>query len=148
MEFLMQGILPTRRELLKLSAAGVLGVSASGWLDRLAAHAAAQSATGGTRHKKCILVWLDGGPSHHDTFDMKPDAPDNIRGEFRPVQTSVPGLLISEPLSRLAPPMHRAAATRSMATGEGEHSRARIFMHTGYRPGVGGLRYPTLGSIV
>jgi len=140
--------LPTRRELLRLSAAGVLGVSASGWLDRLAAHAAEQSPSSGARHKKCILIWLDGGPSHHDTFDMKPDAPDTIRGEFRPVQTSVPGLLISEPLSSLAPFMHRAAVIRSMSTGEGEHSRARIFMHTGYRAGVGGLRYPTMGSIV
>lgn len=141
-------ILATRREWLKLSAAGVLGISASGWLDRLAAHAAEQSASAGVNHKKCILVWLDGGPSHHDTFDMKPEAPDNIRGEFRPVSTSVPALQVSESLDRLAPFMNRAAVIRGMSTGEGEHSRARIFMHTGYRAGSGGLRYPTLGSIV
>lgn len=139
-------VLPTRREFARLSAAGVLGVAASGWLDRLAAHAAETAPAGG--HKRCILVWLDGGASHHDTFDMKPDAPDSIRGEFRPVQSSVPGLLVSEPLAGLGPWMNRAAVIRSMSTGEGEHARARIFMHTGYRAGFGGLRYPTLGSIV
>ena len=60
----------SRRELLKMSAVGALGVSASGWLDRLAAHAAEQSGQG-RRHKSCILLWLDGGPSHIDTFDIR-----------------------------------------------------------------------------
>ncbi len=136
-----------RRQMFQLTSAGALGVSASGFMDRLAAHAAEQSLAG-QRHKQCILVWMDGGPSHIDTFDMKPDAPANIRGEFNPIRTSVPGLVIGEKLDRLAPIMNRATVIRSMSTGEGEHGRARVFMHTGYRSGVGGLRYPTLGSIV
>ena len=78
----------TRRELLKLTAAGAGGICMSGWMDRLAAHAAAAPATSGRTPKQCILLWMDGGPSHIDTFDMKPNAPSNIRGEFTPVQTT------------------------------------------------------------
>src|SRR5437667_12913760 len=59
----------SRREMLKLGAAGVLTASFSGWLNRLAAHAAQ---TGQTPHKRCILPWMDGGPSHKDTFDLPP----------------------------------------------------------------------------
>jgi uncharacterized protein (DUF1501 family) len=62
---------PSRRELLTLGAAGVAGASLSGWLAPLAAHAAAPPAR---RHRSCILLWMDGGPSHVDTFDPKPDA--------------------------------------------------------------------------
>lgn len=138
---------PTRREWLRLSAAGALGVCASGWLERLAAHASTPEAAA-RGHKSCILLWMDGGPAHLDTFDMKPDAPDNIRGEYRPIPSSVPGLLVTEKLPRVARLMHHGAVIRGMSTGEGEHGRARVYMHTGYRPGVGGLRYPTLGSVV
>lgn len=137
----------TRREMLKLAAAGVGGVCASGWFDILASRAAEQAAQG-RRHKSCILLWMDGGPAHMDTFDMKPNAPDNFRGEYRPIQTSVPGIQITEKLPHVAPLMHHAAVLRGMSTGEGEHGRARVYMHTGYRPGQGGLRYPSMGSIV
>src|SRR5687767_12210125 len=102
----------TRREALKLAAAGGLGLSLSGWMQPLAAHAAQQAQAGaGTsaRPKQCILLWMDGGPSHHDTFDMKPDAAENIRGLYRPIATSVPGLQITEKLPRIAPLMHHAA---------------------------------------
>lgn len=133
-----------RREALKLATAGGLGVSLSGWLAPLAAYA--QQA--GRTHKRCILLWMDGGPSHHDTFDMKPDAVDAIRGIYRPIQTSVAGLQITEMLPRVAPLMHHAAVLRGMTTGEADHGRARIYMHTGYRLGQGGLRYPGLGSLV
>ncbi len=134
----------TRRDALKLAAAGGLGLSLSGWMQPLAAHAQAT----GARPKKCILLWMDGAPSHHDTFDMKPDQVDAIRGIYRPMQTSVPGLQITEMLPRVAPLMHHAAVLRGMATGEADHGRGRVYMHTGYRLGQGGLRYPGMGSLV
>ena len=136
----------SRREMLRLAALAVGGASASGWLAPLAGHAAAQQA--GKKHKACILLWMDGGPSHLDTFDMKPDAPENIRGEFQPIATSVPGIQITEKFPNLARQMHHAAVLRGMSTGEAEHGRARIYLHTGYKPGAGGLKYPTMGALV
>src|SRR5262245_11244795 len=137
----------TRRELLKLSAAGVLGASVSGWFNVLASRAAEQTARG-RKHKSCILLWMDGGPSHIDTFDPKPDAADNVRGDLKAISTSVPGIQISERFPKLAPLMQHAAIIRSMSTEEADHGRARVYMHTGYKPGFGGVTYPGLGSIV
>jgi hypothetical protein len=132
----------SRRELLKLSAAGVLGVSMSGWLDVLATRAAETR----VRHKRCILLWMDGGPSHKDTFDLKPGTTNG--GPYRPINTSVPGIQISEHFPRFAQLMQHAAIIRSMSTLEGAHPRAKYHLHTGYREGVGGLVYPSLGAIV
>jgi hypothetical protein len=132
----------SRRELLKLSAAGVLGVSMSGWLDVLAARAAETRA----QHKRCILLWMDGGPSHKDTFDLKPGTANG--GPYRPIDTSVPGIQISEHFPRFARLVQHAAVIRSMSTLEGAHPRAKYHLHTGYREGVGGLVYPSLGAIV
>lgn len=131
-----------RRDLLKLSALGVTGASLSGWLNVLASRAAET----GTRHKSCILLWMDGGPSHKDTFDMKPGTEHG--GPYKPIATSVPGIQISEYLPKVAQVMHHGAILRGMSTGEGAHGRARYYMHTGYKEGVGGLNYPSLGSIV
>jgi Protein of unknown function (DUF1501) len=132
-----------RRDFFKLSAVGALTTSLSGWLPVLAARAAEG---GNTRHKACILLWMDGGPSHKDTFDMKPGSKD--AGEFKPIQTSVPGIEISEHFPNFANLMDHTAILRGMSTSEGAHERARIYMHTGYKPGVGGLAYPSLGSLV
>lgn len=137
----------TRRESLRLAAAGVGGVSFSQWLPTLAAHAAESQPK--PRHKSCILLWMDGGPSQHDTFDPKPEAPAEIRGPYRPIATSVPGLHIAEGYARLSQFMHHAAVIRGMRTEEAaEHLRGRVYMHTGYRPNFGGLEYPSMGSIV
>src|SRR5579883_2731315 len=132
----------SRREFLQLAAAGVTAVSASGWLDVLAGHAAQT----GAKHKACILLWMNGGPSHKDTFDLKPGTAD--AGEFKPISTSVPGVQISEHFPKLARLMHHGTIIRSMSTGEGAHGRARFYLHTGYKEGVGGVAYPALGSIV
>jgi len=131
----------SRRDLLKLTAAGVFGTSVSGWLNVLAARAAQTQ----QRHKSCILLWMDGGPSHKDTFDLRPGTAQG--GPFRAIETSVPGIRISEHLPRLARQMQHAAVIRSMSTGEGAHGRAKYYLHTGYKEGVGGLNYPSLGSI-
>ncbi len=132
----------SRRDLLKLSAAGVATTSMSGWLNVLATHAAQTQ----TKHKACIVLWMDGGPSHKDTFDMKPGTRDG--GDFKPIATSLPGLQISEHLPKVARVMHHAAVLRGMSTSEGAHGRARYYLHTGYKEGVGGIIHPSLGSIV
>jgi hypothetical protein len=134
----------TRRDFCKLSAAGAMLTSLSGWLDVLAARATSPGAP--RRHKACILLWMDGGPSHKDTFDLKPGTKD--AGEFKPIPTSVPGIEISEHFPKFAQLMQHAAIVRGMSTGEGAHGRAKYYMHTGYKEGVGGLVYPSLGAIV
>jgi hypothetical protein len=113
----------------------------SGWLPVLAARASQAQ----VRTKSCILLWMDGGPSHKDTFDMRPGTEQG--GPFRAIQTSAPGIQISEHFPRLAPLMNHAAVIRSMSTGEGAHGRAKYYLHTGYKEGVGGLVYPSIGAI-
>src|SRR5262245_59858211 len=137
----------TRREILRLSAAGVAGASLSGWFGLLAEQAA-RAAAPPTRQKSCVLLWMDGGPSHHDTFHPKPDAPADVRGELKAIDTSVSGIQVSEKFPRFAKLMKHAAILRGMSTEEGDHARARVHLHTGYKPGQGGTVYPGLGSTV
>ncbi|MGI8978755.1 MAG: DUF1501 domain-containing protein [Pirellulaceae bacterium] len=130
----------TRRRFSSLVAgSGML----SGWLGRLALHAAEQP-----QAKSCILLWMSGGPSHLDTFDLKPEAKDNIRGEFRPINTSVPGIQISEHFPKFAGLMQHAALLRSMSTLESDHQLATYHVHTGYQKRAGGVTFPSLGAIV
>ncbi len=129
----------TRREWLRLSAAGVLGGSMSGWLENLAT-AAAQAPQ---RQRACILLWMAGGPSQTDTFDLKPGHANG--GPFKEIATSVPGMKISEHLPRLAQHGKHLALVRSMSTKEGDHSRATYYLRTGYLP-QGPVQYPPLGS--
>jgi hypothetical protein len=109
----------------------------------LAAHAAEQPQT-----KSCILLWMSGGPSHIDTFDLKPEAPNQIRGEFRPISTSVPGIQISEHFPKFARQMRDAALLRGMSTVESDHQLATYHLHTGYQKRAGGVVFPSLGAIV
>jgi len=131
----------SRRELMKLSAAGVAGVSASNWLNVLAANASQTQ----TRTKSCILLWMAGGPSHKDTFDLRPGTAQG--GPFQQIQTAVNGIQISEHFPQFARLTNHAAIIRSMSTPEGAHPRASYNMHTGYREGQGGIVYPSLGAI-
>jgi hypothetical protein len=132
----------TRRDVLKLAAAGVFAPSLSGWLPVLAKAAPA----GGKKAKSCILLWMDGGPSHKDTFDLKPDS--KGAGEFKPIKTAAEGVEISEHLPKVAKVMDRGVIVRGMTTPEGAHARAKYYMHTGFREGQGGVIYPSIGSIV
>jgi hypothetical protein len=132
----------TRRDALKLAAAGVTGVSLSGWFNVLAKGAAAQP----SRPRSCILLWMDGGPSHKDTFDLKPGTAGG--GPYKPIDTSVPGIQVSEYFPEFARQVQHAALLRGMSTAEGAHGRAKYHLHTGYREGQGGVVYPSLGSIV
>jgi hypothetical protein len=132
----------SRRGFLETASAGF--ALSCGWLRTLAAHAGANEVT---PTKSCILLWMTGGPSHIDTFDLKPEAPDNIRGEFQPIATSVPGIQISEHFPRLSQRMQHAAVIRSMTTPESEHRLASYHVHTGYQQRAGGLSFPALGAI-
>jgi hypothetical protein len=128
----------SRREWLRLSAAGVLGCSLSGWLERLAA-----AADGSPRKRSCILLWMNGGPSQMDTFDLKPGHANG--GPFKEIATSVPGMKFSEHLPKLAKKAKHLALVRSMSTKEGDHQQATYYMRTGYRA-RGPVQYPPLGS--
>ena len=108
------------------------------------------SGTGGvkpTKVKHCILIWMAGGPSHIDTFDPKPDAPSDVKGEFKPIDTSVPGLRISEVFPNLAKVMDQVTLVRSVTSPEADHDRAAHHLLTGYRPSPA-LVYPSFGSVV
>jgi len=131
----------SRREWLKLSAAGVVSFSVSGWLGALAHDAA----THPKRRKSCILLWMNGGPSQMDTFDLKPGHVNG--GPLKEIPTSVPGIKISELLPGVARHMDRMAVIRSMSTKEGEHSRGMHYMRTGYIA-QGPVHYPSIGSLV
>jgi hypothetical protein len=131
----------SRRDLMKLSAAGVVGYSMSGWMEALAQDAA----THPQRRRACILLWMSGGPSQMDTFDLKPGHRNG--GPFRETHTSVPGIRISEHLPNIAKHMNDMVIFRNMSSREGDHGRATYYLRTGYLP-QGAIQYPTLGSIV
>jgi hypothetical protein len=130
----------SRREFVVSAAAGA---SLCGWLGRLAAEAPA-----GPRPRACILLWMAGGPSHIDTFDPKPDAPADVRGEFKPVDTAVPGIRVSEHFPRFARLMKHAAVLRGMSTPESDHKQATYHLHTGYQNRAGAVAFPSLGALV
>src|SRR5262245_56790863 len=92
---------PTRRALLRIGFLGAWGLGLDDLL-RLRAWSSGAAPERPARARSCILIWLAGGPSHIDTFDPKPDAPADVPGEFRPIDTSVPGLRISEVFPGLA----------------------------------------------
>jgi hypothetical protein len=131
----------SRRDWLRLSTAGFAGASMSGWLANLAQCAAPHS----SRRRSCILLWMNGGPSQMDTFDLKPGHKNG--GPFKEIRTAVPGIRISEHLPQLARHMDRLALVRSMTSKEGDHGEAIYYVHAGYTQ-RGPIQYPTLGSLV
>ena len=133
---------PSRRAILRAGALGFLGL---GLGEGLRLRALASPTAAGARN--CILIWLAGGASHIDTFDPKPDAPEDVRGEFKAIDTSVPGLRISEVLPNLARSMDRVTLIRSMTSPEADHDRASHHLLTGYRPTPAQV-YPSYGSVV
>src|ERR1700733_5095554 len=130
----------SRRDWLKLSAAGVVASSVSGWFANLADAAASHPA----RKKSCILLWMNGGPSQMDTFDLKPKHVNG--GGIKEIATSAPGLKISEHLPKIARFGDQMAIVRSMTTKEADHGRATFLMRTGYMP-TGPIQYPPIGSV-
>ncbi len=131
----------SRRDWLRLTSAGAVGGSMAGWFEALAGEAAASP----ERRRSCILLWMSGGPSQLDTFDLKPGHENG--GPFKEAATSTAGLHICEHLPGLAKRSEQLAIVRSMTSKEGDHAQATQFVHTGYLP-RGPIRYPTLGSLV
>ncbi len=117
---------PTRREALQAGAIGLMGL---GMADLSALQSLANSKT--PRAQSVIFVFLTGGLAHLDSFDLKPEAPDTIRGEFHPIATRTPGIRISEHLPLLAQRTDKYALIRSMATGSSGHEEACHMLLTG-----------------
>ena len=135
----------SRRDALRLGLLAGFGLSLTDLL-RLQA-ASADTRRSGRREISCILLWLDGGPSHLDTFDPKPDAPGEIRGDFNPIPTNVAGIQLCEHLPRTAQVMNHVALIRSITHELGNHDTGSHFLLTGHRP-TPAVAYPSLGSIV
>ncbi|MEI8211367.1 MAG: DUF1501 domain-containing protein [Planctomycetota bacterium] len=139
-----------RRNWLQLGIAGLAGGSLSQLL-HLRQLCAAQP--NGSTPSNCILIWMDGGPTHFETFDPKPDAPVEIRGEFQPISTSVPGIQICEHLPQLASIAHKYAIVRSVCHNQGNHGAGNHYMMTGAPPripvGCGAFVsfHPSMGSV-
>ncbi len=131
----------SRRDWLKMASLGVVGTAASGWFNVLADRAAA-AASEGVKHKSCILLWMAGGPAQSHTFDVKPG------GDFEAIQTTVPGVSVSEHLPMVAARMQDLVVLQSMKTGDGNHQTASYLMHTGFRKGSGGVVHPSMGAMV
>jgi hypothetical protein len=144
----------TRRRFLQFAGTGYLGLNLGGLWQAQAAGAGASLTPSPVR--ACILVFYYGGPSHLDTYDLKPDAPAEVRGEFRLTATSVPGIQVCEHLPRMARLMHKVALVRSVTHAARLHDSAAIHALTG-RPLDGPDRelfsptaqvYPSYGSAV
>ena len=129
----------SRRDWLSVSAG--LGMSMSGWLPRLAAETAANP----QRKRACILLWMSGGPSTIDMFDLKPGHANG--GPFKEIPTAAPGLKFGEHLPKLARHAKDIAVVRSMSTKEGDHGRATYYLRTGNLP-QGALQFPSIGSLL
>src|SRR5271166_1111827 len=133
-----------RRDVLRAGVAGLLGLSLSEALR-------AEAQGGMTPRVKppatgVIQIWLAGGPATIDMWDLKPDAPEEIRGEFRAISTAAPGVLISEHMPGLAKVMNRCALVRSLGHTISAHGPGTTYMATGNRPGPA-LEYPAVGSL-
>jgi len=135
-----------RRDFLRIGTAGLFGLGLPQLLE-LEARAHAASPARERRAQSVIFVWLSGGPPTIDMWDLKPHAPDGIRGEFRSIATRAGGVQICEHLPRMAAVMDQCTLVRSLGHTIPEHGLATTFMTTGNRP-TPVLRYPNLGSLV
>jgi len=138
----------TRRDCLRVGLGGGLSLLGSSLLP------AGEGPRGFGHAKSCIFIYLFGGPSHIDIWDMKPAAPPEIRGEFKPIDTNVPGLRITEHLPRLARMADQYTLIRSMTHGDNSHGSAGHTIMTGFRPRALGEvppnadDYPHYGSVL
>jgi hypothetical protein len=134
----------TRRTMLRLGALAVGGLTLPGLLRARA------SGSGSVRKKAVIQIWQAGGPSHIDMYDLKPDAPAEVRGEFKPIATNVPGIQIGEHLPKQAQVMDKLAILRSAFHTNAGHGMGSQWMLTGYQPTieVNDNIYPACGAVV
>ncbi|MGB3117470.1 MAG: DUF1501 domain-containing protein, partial [Verrucomicrobiales bacterium] len=144
----------SRRAILRLGGLSPMGLSLS---RLLASSPPPEISRGGSfgKAKRCLLIYLWGGPSHLDLFDLKSDAPSEVRGPFRPIRTSVPGIQIGEVLPNLAKQMHRIGLIRSVSHSDNNHSTSAHWMLTGHKHqlaaenfGARRTDFPHLGSVL
>ena len=145
----------TRRDCLRVGLGSSLGLFGGRFLQNASVQgSASEKSSGFGQAKSCILIYLFGGPSHIDIWDMKPAAPAESRGEFKPIATNVPGIQITEHLPRLAQHADQYAIIRSLAHGDSAHGSAGHTMLTGRAPRVKGEvppnadDYPHYGSVL
>jgi hypothetical protein len=131
-----------RRDFLRIGALTGLGLSLSDYLAL-----GSQASVGSAKGRAAIFVRLGGGPSHMDTFDLKPDAPDTHRGEFKPIKTNADGVMISEHLPKLAKCADKFAILRGVSHTLAAHELGTRYMNTGNRP-LPSLNYPHYGAVV
>ncbi|MCA9176390.1 MAG: DUF1501 domain-containing protein [Planctomycetales bacterium] len=142
-----------RRDALQLGLGALLG---GGLVDALRLRGLAADAPAGPapRAKACILIWMDGGPTHFETFDPKPEAPVELRGEFGAIPTKVPGVYFSEHMKKLAGSLDKFSLVRSIRHNQGNHGAGNHYMMTGAPPripvGCGAFVsfHPSMGSVV
>jgi hypothetical protein len=132
-----------RRDFLRVGSLAALGLTLPGFLE-LRARAGQTESDG---EVSCILVWLQGGISHIDSFDPKPGAPEEVRGEFAAIATNVPGILLSDPLPKLAQHQEKYSILRSLNPRNGSHGVADAYMLSGH-PFNQSLTYPAYGAVV
>src|SRR5438093_8362345 len=145
----------SRRHLLKVGGLGMLGLSLPGLLRAEAAEEARKSTRRKARAKSVIFLYQFGGPSHVDMFDMKPDAPEKIRGPHKPISSSADGIQISERLPDLAKVMDKVTLVRTMTHTMKNHNSASYYALTGHAPPLDDIRlrdsidlFPAYGSVV
>jgi len=133
----------TRRDVLRVGSLAALGLTLPGFLELRA------RASGGRadREVSCILLWLQGGISHIDSFDPKPEAPAEIRGEFGVIASNVPGIQLCDPLPQLAQHQDKYSILRSLNPRNGSHGVADAYMLSGH-PFNQALTYPSYGAVV
>src|SRR5438874_2711937 len=137
---------PTRRAFLHVGLVGGLGLTLDQFF-RLQARAAAAGAVKEAPAKSLIHIYLPGGMAHQESFDPKPYAPIEYRGEMRHVQTKISGEMFGETLTQTAQVADKLTVIRSMSHGEAAHERGTHNMFTGYRPSPA-LQYPSMGSVI
>jgi hypothetical protein len=132
-----------RRDVLKAGVLGGTGLTLASY----AQLAAASNLNPNAKGKSAIFVNLNGGPSHMDTFDLKPDAPSEYRGDFSPIQTCIPGIFISEHLPHIATCMDKFALLRGVSHSVAAHELGTKYVNTGNRP-LPSLEFPGYGAVI
>jgi hypothetical protein len=132
----------SRRSFLQIGSLAGLGITLPMVLEAKKARAAAASAD-----MNCILIWTQGGTSHHDTFDPKPEAPVSVKGEFSAIDTAIPGIQFTEVCPNMAKEAKRFALLRGWNPKNGSHGTADQYVMSG-RPVNQAVRYPCYGSVV
>jgi hypothetical protein len=120
----------SRRDFIQVGLGGALGLGLCDLL-RLRAYGAETGSKGAAKNVNCILIWMDGGPSHYETFDPKPDAPSEIRGEFKAISTKVPGIQFCEAVPKLAEVADKLTVVRSICHKDPNHGGGNHYMMTG-----------------